>query len=179
MGYLAIGASTLRNQGAPQVIETARLYLQGINLNLLKKINSESQYLNFINRHTNALSNKVPAGAKGNWGAARKAINIFMRDCLYNQYLTKQYGINKLEEWLEVPLDKDVANNIIKGCNCNLHPWKSIKSLDKDTSDRYQVCAYMIAKKEKIPRVHLDIIYWREGKYATNKKIHRTQKARR
>ncbi len=160
---IAIGPSTLRNQGAPKVIKTARDYLKAMNLVPLKTISSKRDYLKYLDRHSNKLSKQFPKGAKGNWGAARKAINIFIRDCLYNQYLSSKYRLNKLEKWLEIPLDKDVATNIHDNCKA-LPPWKSIKALTQDISDQYQQCAQMIGKKEKVARVHLDIKYWRHGK---------------
>jgi hypothetical protein len=46
----------------------------------------------------------LPAGAK-NWGAARKALNLVLRDILYNQYLQREYGFNRIGKWLELPLD--------------------------------------------------------------------------
>jgi hypothetical protein len=168
-GQLAIGRSTLRNQGAPKVIETTRTYLQRMNLSTLKKIDSETKYNNFLERHTKALSKKFPGKAKGNWGAARKAINIFIRDCLYNQYLSEAYDIDRLEAWLEVPLDRDVAENLIKKHPNKLPRWISIRSLDKGASDKFQNQALISAANEGVARVHLDIKYWRNGKYTTNK----------
>lgn len=164
-GVLAIGRSTLRNQGAPGVIEKARNYLKVMNLKPLKKIDTEIKFKNFLQKNTIELSNSFPRGATGNWGAARKAINIFLRDCLYNQYLSKEYGIHKLEKWLEVPLDGDVAKKLK-----NDHPdselyWKSIKTLGKEMSDNFQSCASKSAKLDEISRVHLDIKYWRNGNY--------------
>ena len=177
-GELAIGRSTLRNQGAPKVIETARNYLKTMNLKPLNKVSSQNDYLKYLDKHTIKLSQTFPKGAKGNWGAARKAINIFIRDCLYNQYLSAEYNLNKLEKWLEVPLDNDVATNIRKKCK-TLPTWKSIKSLTQDVSNQYQQCAQIIGNKEKVARVHLDIKYWRNGNQATNKRIQRTRKTRR
>jgi hypothetical protein len=76
IAFLAIGTSTLRNQGAPKVKQTAQRYLAKMNLEPMLKISPEKEYRSFINRHTKALSNKFPGNAKGNWGAARKAVKI-------------------------------------------------------------------------------------------------------
>lgn len=169
-GQLAIGRSTLRKQGAPGVIDTARSYLQKMNLKPLKNIDSEDKYQKFLNRHTNSLANSFPAGAKGNWGAARKAINIFMRDCLYNLYLCTEYSIQVLEPWLEVPLDKDVGKKLNEN-DPNLPKWKSIKYLKGEVSDKFQTSAQKLGEKEGVSRVHLDIKFWRNGIYTTNKAI--------
>lgn len=164
-GVLAIGRSTLRNQGAPGVIEKARDYLKVIDLKPLKKIDTETKLKNYLQKHTIKLSNNFPRGAKGNWGAARKAINIFLRDCLYNQYLSKEYGFHKLEKWLEVPLDGDVANKLKSKHPDSELKWKSIKSLGKEMSDKFQSYASQSAKLDGVSRVHLDIKYWRNGNY--------------
>ena len=164
-GVLAIGRSTLRNQGAPGVIERARDYLKVMKLKPLKKIDTEVKFKKFLEKHTIELSNYFPKGAKENWGAARKAINIFLRDCLYNQYLSKEYGIRKLEKWLEIPLDGDVAKKLKSKHPDSELKWKSIKSLGKEMSDKFQSCATKSAKLDGIPRVHLDIKYWRNGEY--------------
>ena len=61
-----------------------------------------------LNVATRRLKDRLPKGAR-NWGAARKALNIFLRDVLYNHYLRSRHHLDRLEEWLEVPLDRDVA----------------------------------------------------------------------
>lgn len=32
-----------------------------------------------------------------------------MRDCTYNYHLRPHHGLDKVEQWVEVPLDDDVA----------------------------------------------------------------------
>jgi hypothetical protein len=44
--------------------------------------------------------------------AARKALNIFLRDVFYNHYLREEYGFGRLEQWLELPLDMDAARGL-------------------------------------------------------------------
>ncbi|GAA5524829.1 hypothetical protein Maes01_01388 [Microbulbifer aestuariivivens] len=168
-GYLAIGRSTLRNQGASGVIDVARVYLQKMNLKALGDVSSEVDFQRFLNRHTKALANKFPNGAKGNWGAARKALNIFLRDCLYNHYLRGWLEIKHVEEWLEVPLDGDVARNLYEMYSDELPKWTSIKSLTPDVSFKYQMAASKVSIKEEVSRIHLDVKYWRDGKFATVK----------
>jgi len=146
IAFLSIGTSTLRNQGAPKVKETAQKYLAAMNLKPLMKISSEKEYRKFIDRHTASLSNKFPSGAKGNWGAARKAINIFLRDCLYNSYVSKEFRIKNLSRWLEIPLDSDVGENLNK-LYPELPPWDAIKRLNVDISDKFQEAALDQAKK--------------------------------
>ena len=164
IAILAIGSSTLRNQGAPKVKETAQNYLAKMNLNPLIKVSSENEYRSFLDRHTKALSNKFPSGAKGNWGAARKAINIFLRDCLYNTYICNAFDMEKMSEWLELPLDS-YTGKALKKTNSKLPRWKTIKGLKAEVSDKFQQAALSQATKNQMDRVHLDIEYWRNGKY--------------
>ncbi len=163
---LAIGASTLRSQGAPGVVETARTYMKKMQLYRLHKVKSEKAYQTTLNNHTGRLSMRFPGGAKGNWGAARKAINIFLRSVVYNRLLCDWYKIRHLEPWLEVPLDSYVVGGIKKDKRPNekIPKWKSIKSLKKEDSNVFQQVAKNIARREGINRIHLDLKYWRRGK---------------
>lgn len=167
-GQLAIGRSTLRNQGAPGVVGRARLFLQQVDLAELGSVSSSQQYLQFLEDKTTGLSESFPEGAKGNWGAARKALNIFIRDCLYNTYLSKVYSIERLREWLEIPLDGDVARNLYAVHKLSLPKWPNIRRLTPEVSAVYQQSAAAEARKLGIARVDLDIFYWRDGQYTTN-----------
>jgi len=162
----AVGASTLRNQGAPGVVEVARSYLKKIKLKNLSNIKDEVEYVRFLNRHTGKLKNKFHGGAKGNWGAARKALNIFFRDVAYSIVLTEWYGIEQIMPWLEVPLDNDVIKGIKKdkGKAIKLPKWNSIRKLEEHGSREFQKEAKNIGDREGLYRVHLDLKYWRAKK---------------
>ena len=49
------------------------------------------------------------------WGAARKAVNLFLRDALCNRYLAEEFNLKKAEAWMEIPLDSAVARGITDG----------------------------------------------------------------
>ncbi|MDI6859344.1 MAG: hypothetical protein QMC85_02490 [Methanocellales archaeon] len=74
---ISIGASTLRGQGALGIVENARKFLAKLDLREFKDI-SERQFSNRLEKYTNKLMEQFPEGAKNNWGAARKAINVFL-----------------------------------------------------------------------------------------------------
>ncbi len=99
------------------------------------------------------------------WGAARKGLNLFFRDVIYNYYLRQKLDINDNShvhlQNLEVPLDKDVALGL-KNNKSNLDKWVSIKSLTKEISDKYQNAAKEIAVEKGVLRIHLDLEYWRQ-----------------
>lgn len=158
---LAIGNSTLRNQGAPGVAKAARTFLSNLDLKSFA-VTSEQEFSATLDRATTALTQALPQDAR-NWGTARKALNIFLRDCLYNQFLCSYFAISHVHPWLEVPLDSQVADGLRKTSEGNTLPkWTTIKGLKHKLSDRYQEVAGKVAKKIGCNRVDLDIYFWRE-----------------
>ena len=160
---LAIGPSTLRNQGAPGVVDTARKYLMRLDL---KQFNdcTQKDFQGVLDKETKKLQNQFPEGAK-NWGAARKALNIFLRDALYNHYLREHYKLQHIASWLEIPLDSHVAGRLrgeYRGSD--LSKWPGIRHMDSDISDEYQCVAEQVAGRRGVARVHLDLFYWRAAK---------------
>ena len=158
---LAIGNSTLRNQGARGVAKAARTFLANIDIKSFS-VTSEQEFSATLDRATIALSQALPEGAR-NWGTARKALNIFLRDCLYNQFLCSHFAISHVHPWLEVPLDSHVAKGLRNTFEGNTLPkWTTITGLKHELSDRYQEVAGKVAKKLGCNRVDLDIYLWRE-----------------
>jgi hypothetical protein len=154
---LAIGPSTLKNQGASGVADEARQFLKKIKL---KKfcVETQNNFKRVLDNHTNRLRKRLPVGAQ-NWGTARKALNIFLRDVVYNRYLCSHHHISYIEKWLEVPLDSYVVKGLKKDKpeTVRLPRWSSIKGLTPKTSEVYQKAAQIIARQEGISPVHLDI----------------------
>ena len=160
ISQLAVGSSALRNQGAAGVVKTTREFFKNIKLQYFVTQN-EVQFKKRLDLETNRLLTKFPVGAK-NWGAARKAINLFLRDVLYNSYLNRYYSFSKVEKYLEVPLDSFTVKGIKKDRKNNSIPrWKGIKYLETSENKIFQGLANDIAKEKGIARVHLDLIYWR------------------
>jgi len=158
---LAIGKSTLRKQGAPGVVGIAREYLTNIDLKKFA-VDDVKEFEKVLNSRTNYLKTKFPDGAK-NWGTARKALNVFLRDVIYNYYLRRYFMFTeKIENWLEIPLDGNIAKKIRKKFPNKISNNFTIKGLNKDESIKYQKCAQKIASKYKTNRVHLDLRWWRE-----------------
>ena len=160
---LAIGRSTLRNQGAPGVITAARRYLRTVNLRDFATPTRQA-FRAALDRHTTRLMKRFPAGANNNWGAARKAMNIFLRDVLYSRPLCEHYGLAKLERWLELPLDSNVYDGLVQdSARHELPRGPGVKGLDGTVSAQLQAAADSIARTNRIDRVHLDVKYWRKG----------------
>jgi len=160
-----IGNSTLRNQGFPGLVKVAREFLADLKLIELRDMTSE-QFGEWLDRQTDILRSRFPEGAQDNWGAARKAINVFLEEAFYNKFLVEEYGLHRLAEFLELPLDGKVVRKIKEESKnyekCfSLGQWKGIKNLTAEQSASFQQCAAELATKRGIQRVCLDLWYWR------------------
>jgi len=155
---LAAGSSTLRGQGPPGTILKVREFLKNVSPQQFK-VQTPEEFRKELDVVTENLSEHF---SQKNWGAARKVLNIFLRDVLYNHYLHSHFSFKTVENWLEVPLDGDVAKNLLAAPEGkSLPPWPRIKRLTVEVSDQYQAVARKIAEKEGIATVHLDLIFWR------------------
>lgn len=170
ISIISIGASALRNQGASGIIKIARDYFFQIDIDeFVSALETKSTYNLFLNEHTENLISNFPENGKS-WGAARKGLNLFFREIAYNKFFSDYYDFprdfvefNEKFNFLEVPLDRDVALGIYNETDMNLPKWKSIKTLNQKSSDLYQVAANKIAESEKTARVNLDLKYWRNN----------------
>jgi len=116
--------------------------------------------LKTLDRHTEALRRRFPLKAR-HWGAARKALNLFLMDACHNRHLYAYHKLSTIEQWLEVPLDSFVAKGLRRDIPGSLLPkWNSIKGLSKSQSDSYQESAKVAAASRGVARVHLDLYYW-------------------
>jgi len=166
IALLAIGRSTLRNQGAPGMVVAARKYLRKVPLRAFS-VTSARRFASVLERHTQALMKRFPRKRKANknWGAARKALNIFLRDVVYSRLLADHYRLGRVEPWLELPLDSNTYRGLAEDWKgpCEIPRWPRLKNLGRDTSRELQTIAAAIAKSLHTHRVHLDIKYWRKG----------------
>jgi len=156
----SISASTARGMGPKGTIEKARKFLKNIDLNLFGKVENQTEFEELLDKKTEKLRRSLPAGAR-HWGSSRKFLNIFLRGAFYNRYLYKAYRLQKLELWLEIPLDREVSKGLRLERDYKLPAWKSVISIDQDTNKLYQNVARKLAKKKNVRRVHLDLWYWR------------------
>ena len=167
---LAVGASALRNQGGSGLIKSARGYFKALNIDLYGAAKDATAFLILLDNDTTALQSVFPTGAQ-HWGAARKAMNLFLRDACYNRYLSSHYGLGRIEQWLEVPLDKDVATGLIDDLQAGTYSmpsgfrvpnWTKIKALTATASAGFQSMAQTYSNLLGIARVHVDLLYWRK-----------------
>lgn len=169
---MSIGASALRNQGGKVIGPTREYLAEEVSLDELREaLQDEQAFKQFLKGHTTRLKRKYKLIEEPGWGAARKALNLFLRDVCYNAALAHALGLPRSEkawterlQWLEVPLDGQVARELRKW-NKWLPAWTGIRKLDPTVSRRYQASALRLADELGTARVHLDIALWRrEGK---------------
>lgn len=158
----AVGPSALRGQGKG-VLGAAQDFLARLSLARLPKSNAK-RFRAWLDRRTEALLDVLPVENRP-WGAARKAVNLFLRDALYNQYLCSHFKLQSVEPWLEVPLDSAVARGLkSRGKRGELPQWPGLKNLKSNVSDRFQDFATQYAEQKDVARVHLDMYLWLENR---------------
>ena len=180
LAEISVTSSSLRNQGNAGLIAASRNYLYN-NISLdefFRSLAHERSCRKFLDRHTVLLDKHLPGGGRfKRWGAARKILNLFFRELVYNKILCDEYGVprrpsdyNRILLYLEVPLDKDVATGILRNSTMPLPQWIGVKYLLPEVSKEYQDAANLIAESQGIPRIHLDLDYWRPTSKSQPKK---------
>ncbi len=153
--FTAIGASTVRNQGAPGVVNATRKFLSEMDLRSFGAKNKDD-FTEALERKTNALQRTLPEPA-ASWGLARKALNVFLRDCLYNHYLRRDFHLNRAEFFFELPLDRLAVTGLKSQAPVRSLPiWKGVKHLCPRDSKKFQEYASRLAQSKGYARVHLD-----------------------
>ena len=156
----SVGASTARRMGPPGTIKAATSFLRGVDLRHIKR-RSQSSFDLVLEELTAELSASLPAGGQ-HWGSSRKFLNIFLRNCLYNRYVCAHYGLEKIEKWLEVPLDSQIAKRLKREAGRGKLPrWTTVISLTPSVSSEFQDFAAELASRYRTAPVHLDIKFWR------------------
>jgi hypothetical protein len=173
-----MGTSVARKMGERTVEISREFLLNPKNTSRLFRAKDNFEFIRVLNSVTIKLQNCLHTNAGISqkevpdryWGSARKFLNIFLRDCLYNYLLRESYKLSRWEPWLEVPLDKQVAIglrneferifNVDVRLDLGLPRWHTIIDLSQTDSEIYQNMAYEIAERKHTYPVHLDLIYW-------------------
>jgi hypothetical protein len=159
---IAVGASTVRGRGNAGTVKAARDYF--VDLDLAGFAVTPKEFPQALDRHTHKLLASLPKPAR-HWGIARKLLNIFLRDCLYTGALNTAYKLSRAEEAYELPLDSITAKNLIaKYSRGELPRWPGVKHLSPELSAEYQEAALELARRMKVSRVHLDAVWWAQGR---------------
>jgi hypothetical protein len=150
--------------GPKGTLGTVRVFLKKIDLADISR-KDPSQFPQVLDALTEQLRRQLPKGAT-HWGVARKCLNLFLRDALYNFYLRREYDLGKFEKYLEIPLDSYVGRELwLRAENEGMHlpRWRTVKRLTGKVNAQFQAVAAEVAKREGTERVHLDLVYWRGG----------------
>jgi hypothetical protein len=167
LAHLVIDPATLRNQGVPGVAEAARNFLVRLDLRRFATDDKEI-FKDELDAQTDLLKESLPKGAQ-HWGTARKAINLLLGEAYYHRILCDVYGLQKIESYLEIPLDGQVGGFLTRKAreagDTHFPSWPGIKHLTQPISDRYQSFAADFARSKGSgwARIHLDVIIWQRS----------------
>jgi hypothetical protein len=158
----AIGTSSLPSVGAVGVIAAARRALLEIDLARFGASANREAFARELESTTEQIQAMLPPPAD-RWGNARKAANLFLRDVLYNRYLAPAYTFERIEHWLELPLDEETAIELRLQSSIALPRWPGMHRMTAGAHSTYQDAAMDVANHLGIARAHLDIQWWRSG----------------
>jgi hypothetical protein len=157
-----ISSSTLRNQGAPGIINQARHFLKDLDLQKFVT-NDEKIFSRELDTQTDLLRLSFPIQSQ-HWGTARKAINLFLAESYYHKFVCVGYKLEIIEPFLELPLDSQVGKFLTKEAQkrgeTDFPQWKGLKYLNPEESKLYQDFAKRLAKEKGYARVFLDVVIW-------------------
>lgn len=153
-----IGASSIRKQGGSGLIQAARDYFRLLDLLAIPK--ETGRFNTWLDEHTDRLLLTFPDGAR-NFGAARKALNLFLRSSAYNCCLNKAFGLDAVLALLEVPVDSYAAKHLLHHDPTVAKNWIGLKKVTKDEHCKYQTAARVLATQWGIHRVDLDVFFFR------------------
>jgi hypothetical protein len=152
-------ASTLRNAGARGAVRAAREFLYRVDIGRFAAP-SATVFLKTLDSHTEGLVRALPRGAR-HWGLARKVLNLFLAEATANQIVRRGWRLSRVEPWLEVPLDTQVAEALKRDAGLDaLPPWRGVFKLRSTDSTIYQNVARRVARRKGLHRVRLDLVYW-------------------
>jgi hypothetical protein len=156
---LAVAASTVR--GSPTgTVRAARRALQTVRLEAFV-VSSRTQFLDVLEHETRRVRSRLPRGAR-HWGIARKILNIYLRSCVYSRPLAEAYRLTRIERWLELPLDSQVARGAHACSDAKLPRWRTVKGLTRKDSAAFQKAAVDLAAKLRVYPIHFEACWWRE-----------------
>jgi len=159
-----VDGTVLRNQGAPGVVKAVRSFLPKIDLATFGR-ETQSAFDDELNRQTKVLTAALPVGAR-HFGTARKALNLYLGEAYYHQFVCREYGLDRIAHFFEVPLDSQVTSFLIgqaRDRGIKLPAWPGVKYLEEAVSRQYQdfAAAYAAGLGDGWYRIHIDVIAWR------------------
>ena len=168
LGRASVNGGTARKMGNKGIVPAAQSYLAELELTAFD-VDSKDAYKQQLDKHTFELKTVMQRVDERDrfWGPARKFLNIFLRNCAYNRFLCEKYRLERIEAWMELPLDKFAFEGLRQAEEGNapgkpslLPAWPGVVHLTPEQSMRYQNFAQEVADELGIARGHLDIHFW-------------------
>ena len=164
----SISASSLRNQGGEGVVAKARCFMGELDLAEAGAAGAEG-YPAYLDDCTAKLMAYFPDKARENYGAARKALNIYLFACTRDHVARSRYSLDRIEPALELPIDKDAITYLKCKTQCEasrsaLRGFDSIKGLCRKKHATIQAIASEVAEGKGVLRCELDFCAWRPSK---------------
>lgn len=175
----AITPSAVRGKGSKTVLRQARDYLARVPLTQFS-VPTETKFRAVLSYQTSRLLQTFPKRAR-KWGLARKCLNLFLRDALYNYYLNPAFNLGLIESFLEIPLDSRVAKSLNHLAGRGKLPrWLGVRALESNVSKKFQGFARKHAQDRQHPfaRVHLDNDFWLRPSHPKKRKRRGTRNRR-
>ena len=159
----AVTPSALRNMASPGTTDKLRAALaSGVNLRRLARCQTVTAYRRALDLTTDKVRASLPKRDR-HWGMVRKILNIYLRNALYNAYLSNAYDLARIDTFMEVPLDSHVAKWLkSQSEGQHLPRWKTVKHLTPEANDDFQTVARSVARRLRTASVHLDVWAWRQ-----------------
>jgi hypothetical protein len=155
----AVPGNALRNQGKGLAPEIQKL-LAALDLRSIPA-NCQRSYDDWLDRTTTEILSRLKAEGRS-WGAVRKALNLFIRACICDHYLRREYHLERIEPFAEIPLDSKVSKALGRLAGRGQLPlWQGLKRLTPEENRRFQAFAGQYAKQSGLPdRVYVDNLLW-------------------
>lgn len=155
-----IGSSALRNQGGSGLIAASREFFKSIDF--VQIPSTQDEFDKWLGEKTRELLLNFPVACRP-FGAARKALNLFLRSAAYNIVLNRASDLDRLLPLLELPLDSFAANHLKTLYPSLPKKWIGLKYISSTEHTEYQQAAQKIAARGQVHRVDLDVFFYREN----------------
>ena len=158
--YEAMGSTSLRNQ-QKGLVDALRRFLAEADLASIP--HTRQGFEDWLDRLTEQARKVLSASLDSPpCGAVRKGINLFLRGCVLNRYLRGAYRLDRIEPWLEAPLDSVVTGKLKRRAGRGALPvWRGMKHLTPADSAKFQAFAAQEARRRGFrSRAHLDMDLW-------------------
>jgi putative transcriptional regulator len=172
---ISITTSVVWGIGFKGALAVSRKFVAELDLSELGQARDEHAFIAMLDKKTGELQLRLQeqrgrqASARSTdaklWGSARKVLNVFLCEAYFNRVLEPFYGLRKLANWFEIPLDKQTVSAVRrKAEQFGLQgppPFPGIKWLDRETSLKYQALAREIATEMLLPaRIYFEVVTW-------------------